>query len=437
MTPQSSFMIVAPIRPNRIGALRELLATMNLKPGVANPDNGLVPFGRFENLHFARFVVLDDQTTGDIETLYGVHRPTPPIYLAFLGDFDGSYDSFLDSLVERAASGLRRIFAFCEGFSQGDDLRRWMAAQERRPATYYCNWVGRTVLQTREEEQLRRALRGYLDRSPAVADREALTVHETLRGFVQKEEAAGNLSLTPTAATPFAFTARHLFDWVLLVLLVVAGVVTLPLTLIPLLLLAWKVRSLEKSDPEMAPPTDPQWAAQLYALEDYGISNQFSAMGTLKPGWVRAFVMASVLWIIDLTARTIYTRGRLARVDTIHFARWVYLDNRTRVYFASNYDGSLESYMDDFINKVGFGLNVVFCNGVGYPRTEWLLLKGSSDEQKFKYFLRRHELPTEVWYDAHAGLTAINLQRNALIRHGLEKTSLTERQAREWVELIR
>ena len=33
--------------------------------------------------------------------------------------------------------------------------------------------------------------------------------------------------------------------------------------------------------------------------------------------------------------------------------------------FMSNYDGSLESYMDDFINKVGWGLNLSFSHGVG------------------------------------------------------------------------
>jgi hypothetical protein len=92
--------------------------------------------------------------------------------------------------------------------------------------------------------------------------------------------------------------------------------------------------------------------------------------------------------------------------------------------------------MDDFINKVGFGLNVVFGNGVGYPHTEWLLLKGAKNEQLFKYFLRRHELPTEVWYNAHAGLTAFDLQRNARIRQGLEAPSLNEQQAREWVALL-
>ena len=109
-----------------------------------------------------------------------------------------------------------------------------------------------------------------------------------------------------------------------------------------------------------------------------------------------------MLWIVRLRARHIYTHGLLARVGTIHFARWTFLDDKRRLLFASNYDGSLESYMDDFINKVAFGLNLVFTNGVGYPRTRWLILGGAKDEQKFKYFIRRHELPTEVWYNAHA-----------------------------------
>jgi hypothetical protein len=122
-------------------------------------------------------------------------------------------------------------------------------------------------------------------------------------------------------------------------------------------------------------------------------------------------------------------------VHTIHFARWVMLDDNRRVVFISNYDGSLESYMDDFINKVGFGLNVVFSNGIGYPRTNWLVVDGARDEQTFKYFLRRHQMPTQVWYDAHSGLTAFDLQNNSRIRQGLE-SSMTDEEAREWVQLL-
>ena len=49
--------------------------------------------------------------------------------------------------------------------------------------------------------------------------------------------------------------------------------------------------------------------------------------------------------------------------------------------FASSYDGSLESYMDDFIDKVAWGLNAAFSNGVGYPKTNWLVADGATDEQ--------------------------------------------------------
>jgi hypothetical protein len=139
---------------------------------------------------------------------------------------------------------------------------------------------------------------------------------------------------------------------------------------------------------------------------------------------------------IDYTARHIFNRGRLARVTTIQFARWVFLDNRRRVIFASNYDGSLESYMDDFINKVAFGLNIVFSNGIGYPRTNWLILEGAKDEQTFKDYLRRHQIPTEVWYNAHPGLTALDKWRNSLIREGLEKPSMTDSEIQEWLRLF-
>jgi hypothetical protein len=85
---------------------------------------------------------------------------------------------------------------------------------------------------------------------------------------------------------------------------------------------------------------------------------------------------------------------------------------------------------------VGFGLNVSFSNGIGYPRSNWLVLDGCSDERSFKEYLRRHQMPTQVWYKAYPGLTAVDLERNLRIRQGLESPSLSEGKAREWVALI-
>jgi hypothetical protein len=112
------------------------------------------------------------------------------------------------------------------------------------------------------------------------------------------------------------------------------------------------------------------------------------------------------------------------------------LDNNRRLLFASNYDGSLESYMDDFINKVAWGLNLVFSNGAGYPSTRWLVKEGAEQEQKFKYFLKRRALPTQVWYKAYPGLTAFDLARNSRIREGVQVRQDNDAEIRQWLAQI-
>src|SRR5215813_6786611 len=116
MTFQSSFMVVAPLDVKRTGELRSLLATMNRVPGMANPDNDIIAFGRLPELHFARIVVLEDQTLDDITIAYGLPRQNFPLYLAFLADFDGDVDRFRREMVTLAAKGLERIFSFCTDF---------------------------------------------------------------------------------------------------------------------------------------------------------------------------------------------------------------------------------------------------------------------------------------------------------------------------------
>ena len=66
------------------------------------PNNEIIPFGRLPDLHFARIVVLEDQTLDDITTAYGLPRRNYPLYLAFLADFDGDVDRFRNQMVSIA-----------------------------------------------------------------------------------------------------------------------------------------------------------------------------------------------------------------------------------------------------------------------------------------------------------------------------------------------
>jgi hypothetical protein len=433
MMPQSSFMVLATVHPQREAELRRLLSSMNDGPGRLKADTPLVPFQRFDSLHVARFVMLDDKTLADIR-LYGIAPRTYPISLVFLGDVDGEADAFLADVASRAADGLRTIFACCDGFTPTTDLLAWMRAHSVGAAANYVNWRGRTVQRIREGAALHDAVQAHIRANASTLQRlSPYEIRARLCALVKADVAAERIRLSPEQPTP---TGWRLRNWLHLVGVPLVLLLASPLLIILGVIGLIRLRQLEQSDPEFCPRTDPAVAAELSSQEDHDVANQFNALGSLKPGVVRLWTMIFILWAIDYTARHIYTRGRLARVRTIHFARWVFLNDKQRVLFASNYDGSLESYMDDFINKVGFGLNVAFCNGIGYPRTKWLFLDGCSDERNFKELLRRHQLPTQVWYKAYPGLTAIDLERHVRIRHGVEAASMSDREIRAWVALL-
>ena len=433
MTPQSSFMVLAPVADGREEDLRALLASMNFEPGLVDPENALVPFGEFDRLHFARFVVLDAPTADEIFT-YDIPPSKWPTSLVFLGDCDGPAETFLADLVDGAGDGLRQIFAFCRDFSPDADLLEWMRQREHPASANYVNWIGRTVVQVREERALREALVEHLQNGGAVRNGETPTaLRERLSEFVEAERQAGRLSLTPQEPTPFDWRVRNALHkvGVPLALLVMA-----PFLLVASPLLAYRLRSLEKSDPVIDLRPDRQHVRRLSELEDKDVTNQFTVFGDVKPGRFRLWTMIFLLWLLNYSTRHIYSRGYLTRVQTIHFARWIFVDDRKRLLFVSNYDGSAESYMDDFINKVAWGINLVFSNGMGYPPTDWLVKRGARDEQKYKRTLRRHQLPSEVWYNAYPGLSAVDLQRNTRIREGLERRAMTDREAREWLSLL-
>jgi hypothetical protein len=433
MTPQSNFMVLAPIIPEREAELRQLLDSMNRGPGQVDPNNALLPFAEFDALHFARFVILDDKTTEDVR-VYGLTPRTYPLYLAFLGDVDGNANAFLGKLIKRAGKGLGKIFSCCQGFGPDTDLLDWMKQHDAPAIAAYVNWRGRTVRQIREEAALYDAIQSYVEKDGAsLHELEPQHVREKLRAFVNAEQAAGRLRLTKDDPTPIGWQVKNVLHMI--------GFPVLSVLLSPLLLLAAPfylivLRRLEKSDPVVCPIADQKHSEDLSSLEDHDVTNQFSAMGSLKPGLVRRLTTIGVLKTVNYGARHITRPGRLGRIRSIHFARWVFVAGKERMIFCSNYDGSVESYMDDFINKTGFGLNASFSNGIGYPRTNWLVRDGCVDERNYKEYLRRHTLPSQVWYKAYPGFSAIDLERNTRIRKGLEMSSMTDDQAREWVALL-
>jgi hypothetical protein len=432
MIPQDRFIVIAEIPEDRVADLRALLATMTLPgaPGAADPANPILPFGDFDTIHFARLVVLEDNTLAD-RAVYPELPKSEPTWLCLMADCDGDATELLGR-VARECPRLAEPFAFARDYSPGADLPRWLAAHRIKSSASYVNWPGRTVTQAREEGVLRARLREAL---PHVTSRAPQAMLEALRAAV-----APTVTLTPEGPTPKDWRRRNLVHLLAPIVLAIVVVLVFPpailLVVIALILVAIALRRRELTDPIVEQPYDPEWVATLRKQEDHDVTNQYTAIGSIKPGAFRLYLELVILYALNWAARHLATRGGLGRIGTIHFAHWVLIDNRRRAFFCSNYDGFHEAYMDDFINKAGFGLNLSFSAAIGYPQTDWLIRKGAWREMDFKRFQRRHQIQTDVWYKAYPGLTARDLARNARIRSGFEKAAMDDDEIRRWLAEI-
>jgi hypothetical protein len=406
VTLQSAVTVMAEVRTGHEAALSELLVAANADPA----GNPLLPFGRLPNVHFARFFLMPS-----IRDLDG-RLFTPR--LIFTADVDGNEGAFLQRLVGVMGDGLDSLFSHCQHYPGRARLLDFLAAASIPTAARYVNTIGRTVEQVRQEAALREAIQKFLDRNldgTQSRDIEPRRVRSVIQEFVEHEPSlAWARRRVPPPEPSYVLGEKLHF-----LLVTGAGIVLFPVILIGLPVFLYFLRKHEKSDVAHDVTPDPAHVQELAAQEDHTVQNPFTSAGLVKPGPFRRFTANLVLFGTDFLTRHIFNHASLIGVKTIHFARWIFIDQKRRVIFVSNYDGSLENYMDDFIDKISWGLNAAFSNGVDFPRTNWLFLDGSRDEQVFKRFNLNHQLVAQFWYAAYPNLTALNVDNNSEIRAGL------------------
>ncbi len=423
MVVQSPLNIVADVDRTRTASLCSLLDKMKQD----RSGNRILPFNKLKNVHFARIVLIPEakDTTG------AMHHPV----LVISTNFDGDYQTHLSDLVATAGTGITKLLSHCVGFPEDPDsaaVHQYLSDHNTKVSAFYINTIGRSVAQVDLEARLQLELSGVLDRtdwSGKSSDeiRDALVLH------VRESEDLRE------ALTPAELIGRwdKFLGWLKIGAVAVLGlllaIMLLPLSIIFLIVV--RLHEIGNCADHYRPSN-----AHIRILEtdeDHGVHNQLSAVGSTQLGLFRRSLLRVALFLLQLAASNVFHSGKLAGIDTIHFARWVMINGGKRLYFMSNFDGSPESYQDDFIERIAIGLNLVFSNGKGWPRTKYLLFNGASDEQAFKAYYRDHQIPTAVWFYAHAyeNLTAINIQNNSKIRTGLT-ASMNSAQCSEWLQLF-
>jgi hypothetical protein len=87
--------------------------------------------------------------------------------------------------------------------------------------------------------------------------------------------------------------------------------------------------------------------------------------------------------------------GNLAGADdvgTVHDMRFVFLDNDTRMLFATAYDGDWDAYIDDFATKIPDFLDIIDSAWEGWPGIR---------SPEAKDYLAKYQVTAEGWYVAN------------------------------------
>jgi hypothetical protein len=420
MTHQVALTITCSVAPDRLPELEHVVTTMAKDPG----HNPVIPFADLPRTHFARVVILAPGSGG-------VAAPTLLVTL----DCDASVEDRLDDLVAVAGRGLDELFGASADYPRtpsASSRLSFLRGHLEDSRVFYVHAVGRTLEQVRDEARLRVALEDYVDRrADFLASLSPHQARATIREFVA-EEPGLTWALVPPAPPALSWRLRETVHKVAVpALLVLTLPVGVPAALLWVLALRWH----ERSDPfpEVEAPAD-----QLRALgdsEDFATQNAFTSLAPIRAGRFWQLTSRLTELVGTYTARHVFTTGSLSGLTTVHFARFMRVGPEQHVLFTSYYDGSLESYNNDFVDQVAWVLNTVFGQQEGYPRTRWMVKEGAHNERWFKSFIRGHQVPTQVWFSAYPDLAAVTLDQNARLRRGLSG-ELDGEELMAWLRLL-
>jgi hypothetical protein len=89
-------------------------------------------------------------------------------------------------------------------------------------------------------------------------------------------------------------------------------------------------------------------------------------------------------------------------VGSVHDMRFVFLDNDTRMLFATTFDGDWDPYIDDFVTKIPDYLDIINSAWEGWPGIH---------SPEAKDYLAKHQVTAEGWYVGHPDLTVADTER--------------------------
>ncbi|AZS76795.1 hypothetical protein DDE74_32235 [Streptomyces lydicus] len=142
-----------------------------------------------------------------------------------------------------------------------------------------------------------------------------------------------------------------------------------------------------------------------------GVCGEFTVFTKIKPG--HADALREDLAALASGSADVEGRAALRQIGTLHDARHVIFDNDTRFLFASVFDGSWDTYIDDFAKTViGSHFDTIFSHSEGFP--------GISDPGVKDWFVA-HQAPAKSFVSSYPDLTVQQIWKDHRVDEAFEE----------------
>lgn len=418
--------VLAPIRRGEEEPLRRVLRAIGddikgktAARGEARPH---IDFARSRGIHFARLTILRDPSRGPDGTR-----------LLFSSNYDGTLESHIAELID-ITTDMQAIWGRCDGYQGIDAFPAYVRAHAHEPEAFYIAFREGTVETIQHAYATRRLVRDQFETDPAAlatllaraggdgpwlgraAERLTKAIRRLARGapvvvdFVRTLTRHGFITVFRATSRLIASLDRYpvfrVANWITGNRLPPRKSVYSSVGLDNCAV--WQPLGAGDEIPT-AFGTPPSFR------EDVITQNQLTLVTVVDPQHVGR--VKAVMAAIDSYAKRLAPPGSLIGISTIHFVRWLLIDDDRRLVMLSDYDGSWENYIDEFAEMILSGLDAIWETSFGFPPD------GARDLPAFKQFLRAHQVPAEVFFSAYPDQTILNVTNNLRLARAMDTAS--------------
>ncbi|ETX00286.1 MAG: hypothetical protein ETSY1_11795 [Candidatus Entotheonella factor] len=402
--------------------------------------------------HFARLVLID-------------FDPGYPPQLFFGSNHDGTNDAYLDALIQ-AGPGLDDIWGKCQGYpEQGTQnpaaFKKFIRDHTLRNSAYYVCYPTITKESAKNALDVFDHIGDYLDQKrDQLAGLPTADIVARINQFVKDEPIEVMEGSLPKPSILFRFISRFqvmspslrkllvILPPLVIIALCIILYITVP-ALKPLILvlaalavigigvLGFLYRALRRQEELDTAEyhrthTGNYIPSDIVLKEDArarGIAqSQMSLVNPIRPAWIHRLALKGYLVVLNYLSTNVATQGSLGDVRTVHFARWLPIDNGERLIFNSQFDESWQQYIGAFVDLLPGYLTAIWSNVLRYPPTKNLVQEGATYIEGFMQFIREFQIPSNVFFSAYSEVAAQNIVNAVQVREGLGKTMNTEEQ---------